>query len=215
MKQFNIITAGRTGSTFLTNVLNKHPQICCAGELFHPRRTELSEDRFKDPHGFLNFVAQNSKSIGKNIFGSKFIVERDDEIIKQMLSNPNNINVYLFRRNKLQQAVSSFLADRAGDWQNYTDKLNKEFEIPLDNLQKRIDRYVKRDELIKTFMQLSDNPYPIYYEDFSLTNFNKLFTFLGANTVVNVNFGEGPHRNKVYHLIKNKEELIKTFGYNL
>ena len=33
---FFILTAPRSGSTVLTRTLDQHPEIFCAGELFHP-----------------------------------------------------------------------------------------------------------------------------------------------------------------------------------
>src|SRR5436190_22682658 len=91
-QDFIILTAPRSGSTVLTRTLDQHPQIFCAGELFHP------SDKIYHPEWHFPFIGRKKKKgFSRKIFAvtnyikgyfsavkhiKKFYSDRDEKEIR-------------------------------------------------------------------------------------------------------------------------------------
>ena len=207
MIKFSILTGGRTGSTFLVRTLNRHPEIFCAGEFFHPGNIKLPKERFEQP---LKYLYDYYDSQNKQVCGCKLILVRDEKYIQEIIKD-SQLNIILKRRNRIQQVISSFIANKVNNWDNYANLIEEPFEIPFDYIDRFIIEYEERDKSVQDI----PNQFPLFYREFSVEKFNELFEKLGVSTVSEIDFEQGPQRKYVYHLIKNKKEIEQKFGFSL
>lgn len=131
--RFIVVTAGRTGSMWLVDALNSHPQIVCFGSVFEARADYVSFDvegydnfseqdralRNEDVATFLRkriFRAEDpgTKAIGfklqyKNVFGFEGLLEHlvEDRPLKVL---------HLKRRDLLRSLISLRLAETTGHY---------------------------------------------------------------------------------------------------
>ncbi|HEX3541944.1 MAG TPA: SEC-C metal-binding domain-containing protein [Acidimicrobiales bacterium] len=110
-RRFVIVTAGRSGSELLTDLLNSHPDIVCDAEILH--------DRVALPERFVAGRAAKAGIGGAEAYGFKihnghfgFQVLRERPGYLGRLSDDGFHLIFLRRRNLLAQAVSSTIASR-------------------------------------------------------------------------------------------------------
>lgn len=210
MKHFNIVTNGRTGSSFLVRLLNSHPQILCLGELFHPSVKRYGTERFENPEAWITEQYRINRC-GKEICGCKFIYPRDKKMIENFC--PEGINIFLFRKDLARQAISSALAIHSNNWEDYTKKLNQRFVLPVDLIERQYQYHLKLEEQLNEFIEQCDitKSYIVYYEEFSPDIFNGLFNFLGAEKIPEIQFEKNVQSEKIFYLIENIEDIEKKF----
>lgn len=143
MLRFVIITPGRSGSSYLVDILNHHPQIDCRQELFN--RSNYSEDSFngyclgktaafvfnrerlsKNPINFplqLLISAYLSKIEGDG-FGFKISLDQLEaypQLVKILKKRHYKI-IYLTRKDKLRLAVSMLKAKMTQNFDGYDER---------------------------------------------------------------------------------------------
>ncbi|MEO8711811.1 MAG: sulfotransferase [Parafilimonas sp.] len=212
VKDFFIFTAPRSGSTVLTRTLDKHPQIFCAGELFHPSENIYHPEWHfpftgkKKKKGFSRkiFAVTNyikgyfsgvdhikkfySKRNNKEIRGFKLMIGhiKDFPTVWKYLRTNNFKIVVLIRNNTFREALSSFRARKIGVFHS-TEELElaqKKVIINAALLKKRVDEL----EAIKSNIlniSVNANRIVIMYEDFKNWQqmLDKVFDFLGADKI--------------------------------
>ncbi|HEX4078322.1 MAG TPA: sulfotransferase [Rhizomicrobium sp.] len=127
---FVIIASPRTGSTHLTTLLHKRPDVICHGELLHPKketilgrwrdsdrvpvtRAQLTEIRDKNPKEFIQQVFSNDR--GGCQVGFKIFAGHNDALLDQLIADSSIKKVILYRRNALAVYSSSRIAHRFGE----------------------------------------------------------------------------------------------------
>jgi len=138
---FFILTAPRSGSTVLTRTLDQHPEIFCAGELFHPgdeiyhaewhfpfwgtkKKKGISRKFFSITNyvnGYL-FAVNHIKRFyaareqNKKIRGFKLMIAhvKDFPTVWNYMRQNNFKVIILTRRNTFREALSSFRARQTG-----------------------------------------------------------------------------------------------------
>jgi|GEM_PF-1945460 len=118
-KSFFILNAGRSGSTLLVDLLNKHSKINCKGELLHDYQF------FPLKH----VLAQKSKS--DKIFGFKINtfqlfeiqkINNAQKFLDELIHKYNFQIIYLKRENCLEQALSNIHALKSKEYHLTGDK---------------------------------------------------------------------------------------------
>jgi len=211
-KDFFIFTAPRSGSTVLTRTLDKHPDVFCAGELFHP-----SEKIYHAEWHFPFTGKKKKKGISRTVFAitnyikgymsgvnhiKKFYAERDQKKVrgfKLMIGHIKDFPtvwkylrasdlkvIVLIRQNTFREALSSFRARKIGVFHSSEDLAlaEKKVSVNAEQLKKRVDEL----EALKTnILSLSEgtNRIIITYEDFENWQqmLDKVFEFLNVEKI--------------------------------
>lgn len=190
MNNFVIISQPRTGSSDLVHRLKKYQEIECFGEIFLKNNTCLPnkkfnemkfsiENRQKDPILFLKEVKKN---ITKDFFGFKFFLYQNTRIRKYLLDESKTKYIFLTRKNKLAQFVSTQTARITNKW--YAVKESK-LEINQKPTFKpcEFEKYLENQEDFVEFQRLleeKNNPsISIYYEELNeIATYQRLISFL-------------------------------------
>ena len=144
IKKFIIFAQGRSGSSFLTDLLNSHPDIRCDGEILNVKWS--GKKLF--PTFYVKSVAKTSK---EKVYGFhvKFYQLYDLHNRPHQNVNPKKflINlhksdwkiIYLKRNNVFRQTISNFVAESSGIYH-----LRNEDELNLPKIQIDVDRILER-----------------------------------------------------------------------
>jgi hypothetical protein len=108
MISFVILALHRTGSTYLVNTLNAHPDIVCKGEIF---RSKARENDLYDPIPFMDHWLDAKKNIP--FVGFKLMLDQDDEVLREIARRRFRI-MLLTRPNELAQYSSQLIARKTG-----------------------------------------------------------------------------------------------------
>jgi LPS sulfotransferase NodH len=138
VKKYVILATPRSGSSHLVDLLDSHPQLCCAGELFNPHGAALRKlgMRNKDdmrlagqaPLEFLDRVIAKTREGDevKPCFGFKLMLHHDPRMIDHVLEDPQWCVIVLERRDLLAQWTSAGLAKKTGQWGSGKKAVNPE-----------------------------------------------------------------------------------------
>lgn len=126
--RFVIIGQPRTGSTYLTLLLNSHPDVLCENELFNPYEIVKSDPRYsiKDidkivhrdsqPLEFLDeFFTQKGYQRYKAL-GFNYMLGHTIKVFDELFDNEKYKLIYIHRKNKLAQYSSFKIALDNGIW---------------------------------------------------------------------------------------------------
>jgi hypothetical protein len=131
---FFVLSAPRGGSTYLSGLLQSHPNIVCYNELFKRDKCHFNYPFFPDendpeilqirdhgPAKFLNkFVFRNYldnfSAVGFKMLYPQFLDSQFADVKKQLLKNKKIKIIHLVRTNYLQRLVSQKTAETSGKW---------------------------------------------------------------------------------------------------
>ena len=122
MKKFVIVAPSRSGSTLVRTMLNRHPEICCHGEVYGMKRVlgqskhalnpldpELAlKLRQRDPVKFLHaqvFTSQRP-TVGFKLLYSQILQMDFSPVLQQLIEMPDLRVVFLWRRDLIARYVS-------------------------------------------------------------------------------------------------------------
>lgn len=123
--KFVVLCGPRSGSTYLCDCLNSHPDVYCHSELFHKGfegdHHELmhfhSPGQDKDPISYLYHIYEYTESIEEvKAVGFKMIFRQNVHAMQKILEDQRIRIVFLQRRDKLAQWGSFALANSTGKW---------------------------------------------------------------------------------------------------
>ncbi len=123
--RFVILCAARSGSTYLCECLNSHPDIACHQELYNPFAINGTCGlygidtgiRDADPLAFLEYVDAHTAAQGSfKRIGFKHLFDYQPLVSEAVLNDPAQQIILLRRRNKLAQSASFQLARKTAKW---------------------------------------------------------------------------------------------------
>lgn len=179
----------RSGSKFLKNLLNKHPCIDDAGEIFHNKK-----ETFVDENSLvacLGGVLLNPAPRSGFQFRYPRHFKEFPEIVSLLEKNKDQIDVlFLMRKNKLKGAISQQNAElikrNTGKAHLFTDSDRRQSDrlvLDVDRaLKETLDREKKDKEYLE-WAETSFNTHVMYYEDLckdSGFEIAKFLEFLGV-----------------------------------
>lgn len=211
-KDFFILTAPRSGSTVLIRTLDQHPQIFCAGEIFHP-----SDETYHPEWQFPFIGKKNKKGFSRTLFTltnyikgyltgaahiNRFYKTRDTKqlrgfklmnrhvtdfptVWKYLLQNDKKV-IVLVRTNTFREALSSFRARKIGVFHSSEDAslAAKKVDVNAAQLKKRVDEL---EAINSNILKLGKNFNHIVltYEEFEHWQemLNKVFDFLEVEKI--------------------------------
>lgn len=217
-KNFVILFQGRSGSTYLCDLLNNHPDIKCDMETFgigrrHGRIHRIP--KFDSPEKsleYLNeFYSNNNKLVG---FKYKFPHQINvyPEVFEFFKLKANIIKViFLYRKDILRAAISAqnllSVMKVTGTHYSKTDidipKLDIDIEYTIKFINKRRNHFYKYEKIAE---KIFPHIYKVTYEDL-LTNRNK--------TLANIQrFLEVPLKELKSEIRKNTPQNVSSFVNN-
>jgi len=121
-----ILAEPRSGSTWLTETLNSHPQVNLLGELLNPRLFPeaaafpgLNPERFSEPLQYLDRKLGRTRD---RYFGCKILLNHLNHISPSftglfLAAYPDAYYVFLTRKNLVKSLVSAQIAEQSNRWQ--------------------------------------------------------------------------------------------------
>jgi hypothetical protein len=216
MTKFLITGYNRTGSHYLASILNSHPDVFCADEIFRKYNKNIFDTTYiqniwkekKTPYyynqknnvwvnkqcthyGFVLFYEQANRPPGNYIQLEKFSI------------------ILLTRKNLLNRYLSEKLAEKYGFINvPYENKIY----INPQNCIEDIEIHIKQEQQLKE--KFKNQPLiEVAYEDL-IVNHNNIIKFLGLNTNIKLIPQTIKQRVKSQQeMIENYQELKKAFQY--
>jgi LPS sulfotransferase NodH len=185
--RFVICFQGRTGSTFLVEALDAHPDVRCEYELMSSNRgVATPEEQVARARQFL-MTSDDHRAVG---FKTKLNDVLDPTLFARMLQSVDAGIVLLRRRNVVKQVVSWCNAERVfkrtGDWNLYAGDamVAQPIEIGIATFNDRLNEIVRSEERLSRYVEsLSCPRLDIYYEQL-LTDRDavlaRIFDFVGV-----------------------------------
>jgi LPS sulfotransferase NodH len=192
--KFAILAEGRTGSSHLVHLLNRHPEILCHGESFHGRvvhvqipsadrdadtvKGELLELRAREPLAYLERIY--AVETDRRIVGFKIFPPHNPPVLEHIMENAAIRKIVLFRSNLLARYASLMSAHQAGEWRSGSDKPQVEFDG--DEFSDHCRRYTaSTDRIIRTLTAQKQPFWIVRYDELNNSAMiGALVRFLGA-----------------------------------
>ncbi|PYG26325.1 sulfotransferase family protein [Pelagimonas varians] len=125
--RFVILGLPRSGTTYLTTLLNAHPKMSCTGEQFNPRAVvglDEQDDSYEavvanrdaDPVGFMQRIFEEPHPRTVKWAGFKFMLGHNISVFKALEADPDITLVYVWRENRLAQVTSLIKAAQSQRW---------------------------------------------------------------------------------------------------
>jgi glycosyltransferase involved in cell wall biosynthesis/LPS sulfotransferase NodH len=194
--RFIIIATPRSGSNFLANTLNSHPEIKCYGEVFNlnadssfKNKTleENKEDRRTHPLSFANRLWSESED--KKAAGFKIMTHQSPEIILHVSKDDQIKKIVLIRKNILKQYVSLKIAEKTDIWQKKRGKDERHKKVKVKINIKEFYKWITKINkdyitLLNDLRKNGRNFIVTYYEDITgpkkWESYRKLLKYLNV-----------------------------------
>lgn len=134
---FVVLGTQRSGTTFLITLLDSHPGIFCAGEIFKTNPTKILHDEFsyrnhkdKEIYEFLDYFYKKNNTF--KAVGFKLMLDqlKLNPVILEFIKN-NNLKIILMEReNTLKLHVSHLIARQTNIWAS--PRPVEQVRIPID-----------------------------------------------------------------------------------
>lgn len=204
---FLIVSYGRTGSTVLRRYLDSRDDCSCYGEIFHKNSILYKENAPNDPVGHIKQIC-----LQKSPCGCKIISTYHDDTKLKDICSAGFKTIYLYRENDFKCAMSDYLANLVGNWDDYT----KLIKNPIVINEEKLDRIIARKKKEKERIKLLHEKYPglhIEYNALKKPNCLKsILMFIGAKDDKNLVLpGKEIDKNKIKNKISNLDCLCLKY----
>lgn len=226
--KFILLFQGRTGSTYITERVNAHPEVRMEPEVwggwgFQFSKEELPDYSQKQLDWLASFYEQRYdvefKSIG-------FKTKLDDVIDKRLFIRyirENNLKIiHMSRRNIVKLVISEINAQRLFDatrkWN--LDNENERpgpFNLDLDKFDAKMKWREQIEDWLEGYVKIINSPtLHLFYEDMIFNEksfFEKIYHFIGILPVQTVSKTIKNTPNDLREIIINYEEFLKKYKY--
>ncbi len=166
----------RTGSTSLMHLLNLHSDIRMCHEPFHPSHSTwyMGEENYVDLiKDEISLDAQLSKIFVRYNGIKTLSYQLPENLYERILSRDDIKVIFLSRRNRLQAAVSGFIARQTNVWQRSDlDKSGSRHvaqlePVPVNQLRETLKYYCELDAVYRELVsrKSTSSALQIFYED--------------------------------------------------
>ena len=164
--KFIIISRSRTGSTFLIQLLNSHPNIVAQGELFlHLNQKSTIEIWNK----IFSYYPHKIKYVGFKLFYYHPVDSENKDIWKYILNDKSIKIIHLVRHNMLRTIISRKIANKTSQWhiQDTRDKIKTTEKKVTINIEECIEEFnkIRKWETETRNYFLNHEFFEISYED--------------------------------------------------
>ncbi|KKT37607.1 MAG: hypothetical protein UW22_C0022G0012 [Candidatus Gottesmanbacteria bacterium GW2011_GWB1_44_11c] len=199
-QKFIILTMPRSGSNYLSYLLNDHPNIMSIGEVYcretiwgQPGKTHYNHNYFLklfrdiSPTMFLKLFVYHKYSkhivaVGFRLFYHQ--AEHFRSILEHLYKDKSVKVIHLKRINLLENLVSLNLAEKTGHWSSFGENKSKNEKLFL-TYEECLNHFVSSTNSQNKFESLfQDHPQiTVYYENFLVNHqaeIDRTLTFLGV-----------------------------------
>ncbi len=207
VNRFVILFVERAGSTYLTTLLNSHPEIRCVTEKLDAIKQEgkgaQAQLEWTDKYLTPPFIGSN-RAIG---FKTKELDILDQQGFQRILAQKNCRIIQLQRQNTVKAVISTInarrLHDKSGSWNLLKESDRRPpMEVDLDEFDQLIKLREKWDQDLEAYVQQLDLPtISLFYEELledEAVLVSKIFNFL-----------EVPHQPVKGKTIKNTKDNLR------
>lgn len=192
LTSFVILFEARSGSTYLTECLNGHPDICAEKECLvkFREKKKSADEQLEWVRGFLGSSGLDScRVVG---FKTKIRDMLDSDGFAEILRELRTRVILLGRRNRIKLTASLFnairLNEKTGDWNLYQESGRlPAFAINVEDFRSCLEGNESgRQSLVDYVNQLNLPTLPLYYEDLFLDRretLTQVCSFLGVEFV--------------------------------
>ena len=195
MTKFVILSLHRSGTSVLCNMLDRHPDVLCHYEIFHPtmqvqrkKAPGLTDAdlalRGSDPHGFVARIFEESG--GKAAVGFKMWRGQSLEVCNSLLARKDVHKIILKRENALARYSSHLLAHRNRVWGMSAQNKKELDHSPLDSFDAKAFRTFvgKQNATFKHYKRVAAGPtLHLTYEQLSRAGVSDVLPFLGLTPI--------------------------------
>ncbi len=223
--KFVVLASPRTGSNFVTEVLNQHSSICCYNEIFHnstmdsakelsPKETMQSiEWRNANPLEFLGNVWKQQH--GKILTGFKLFFSHNAKVINAVLQDRTVKKILIRRKNIVRQYVSFQIGLRDNQWNCRSTKKEAVQPMAIDphELQQFSEKlhvqYARaRSEMHKTGQEFHEVAYEDIFGPAQDDHMRQICLFLGISEKIDTRTSlQKQHPEPLCSLIANFDEV--------
>jgi LPS sulfotransferase NodH len=168
-RPFVIFFQGRSGSTYLTEALDSHPNVCCEMERLVGLRKSGAEAQLNWVRSFLTGSQDaNASAVG---FKTKLDDVLDPQGMAELLQTIGARIILLSRRNVVKMVVSWFNSERifelTGDWNQYPPaSALRPFEIDIEKFDRRLGLVLHGKARLEAYVRRLNLPLlQVRYED--------------------------------------------------
>ena len=234
-KAFAIISTALSGSTLIRKALDSHPQIVCAGEIFHSKqsadsfhqyildlglsRWEVLPRKKKLVYRFLDKFYEDAE---KDIKGFKFMYSQAIwrpyrfPMVMDYLKKQSIPIIHIVRENSLHVFISRAMARRTGIWHSERGRQpDSVIEIPVAQALRSVKKIERKKALWRRRLA-SYKVLEVKYDDFvddRESAAKSMLEFLGANPDIQLSC---PMRKVIRapyeHVVSNYSELKEAFS---
>ncbi|MBW2965736.1 sulfotransferase domain-containing protein [Candidatus Woesearchaeota archaeon] len=215
--KFILLFQGRTGSSYLKESLNSHPDIIMQGEVWAGMKYIPKNKRKQNAKKQLEWAQKFfGKTYNKKIkaigFKTKFIDVLDPKEFARFLEQNNIKIIYMTRQNIVKLTISEINARRLYNkikvWNLSSEKYHLQaFNLNLNRFKKRLKEKEQMETKLKIYIKTLNLPIlKIYYEDLLMDEFEilrKINKFL-----------EVPFRKTKGNSIKNTSDNLREVLLN-
>lgn len=204
LKRYVIIFDARAGSSYITDCLNRHPEIIALPEIFHNKppdqiaRLEAHADRpwrskyrSRGRRRFLREILTGKSLVRPRVLGfkTKLAQLREPEAFRVYLEEKNYRVIHLDRRNPIKRAISSLNAERifaSAKRRNLLagDRALEPFAPSIEDVQRALDKFAALAEVRQRYLDgIACEVKSVFYEDMIADEpafFAGLHRFLGV-----------------------------------
>jgi hypothetical protein len=192
--KFVIYSHYRTGSTLLGELLDCHPAIQCAGEVFHqnciPQKVLFPclflEERLRESQAQAYCVSLKTDQVRRVLINKIY----DPKRFLHKLHHKGWKFIHLKRRNILRQALSNLIANQRAQWHSWSESLPAQEKSRIDsNRLLREMEWAQRISLMEDALLQQIPHATFFYEDDLLSperhqgTADRIFNFLSLPTV--------------------------------
>jgi LPS sulfotransferase NodH len=150
---FVVLGTQRSGTTLLITLLDSHPEIFCAGEIFNTNPTKIHHDEFsyrnnknKKIYEFLDYFYKKNnkfKAVGFKLMLDQLKLHPD---ILNFIKNNNLKIISMERENTLKTYISHLIAKKTNIWASGSPVKQVRISIDTASIIAELDAIVQKKE---------------------------------------------------------------------
>ena len=194
-RRFLVVGLPRSGTTYLSSLLNDHAEIYSSGEQFNPYSivhedtldfdAEAVLGRDRTPLRYMDAFFARAETLGVARAGFKFMIGHNVRVLRHLQDYPDLKLIYVWRENKLAQVSSYLKALQTKQWSQLPH--DKGSEAKLDVGPRRLSHvwheFSTYDFLFKSWLATQGHAaMTVEYRQMFAPDFNaKVCAFLGVD----------------------------------
>lgn len=229
MRKCLIIGSPRSATTQISNIIRCNHKIKCkyASELFFNYSKSNAKLDIENAKSYINDILNNYCIIKEIIDSNLDFISSTHKYIRNYIYDTDIVIIRTIRNNKLQQCLSGEIAIQTGYWhksdKDYLSLLENLQPISLENIEKRICKLKKSDEILENELK-NKKHIKVEYESFYFKSIEyqdeiigSIFQSIGVEYFRNIKIYDNIKYGKLnntdyYKMIPNIDEIEKEFS---